>query len=798
MTFSHPRFLFLAGLGLLAVPAAHAQQYQKTATGLRLSTDSLTVEVQFYAPNIVRVLKFVKGHEADKKSLVAVLSPAPGPLKYADKNGLISLRSANTEARIEAKTGRVSFFTAQGQPLLSETAFSSRFTPKTDVGQPTYRVRQQFQLAPGEAVYGLGQHQDGHLNYRGQKVTLKQNNMDIAVPVLHSSKGYGVFWDNYSTTKFEDNAQATTFDSEIGECADYYVLNGGGTADGVVARYRQLTGQAPMFPRWTLGYWQSKERYKGQEELIDVVKKYRALKVPLDGIVQDWQYWGEDNDFWNSMEFGNPRFPKPQRMVDEVHELHAHQMISVWPSFGKKTKPYQEFAAKDMLFDFITWPRTPHVKVYDAFDPAARDIYWKYLNAGIFKLGMDGWWLDATEPDQIQPFDTDDDNETALGSLRKVRNAYPLMTTTGVYDHQRQTSEAKRVFILTRSAFAGQQRNGTMVWSGDVNSRWDVLAKQIPAALNLSLAGLPYWNSDIGGFFPSGTYPKGVSDPAFQELYTRWQQFAAFTSMMRSHGEFTPREIYRFGERGSWSFDAQAKFIDLRYRLLPYLYSNMWSVTHNAGTLLRALPMDFPRDPKVADLGTEYLFGPAFLVRPVTESQYVNRPDKNAPVPADFTQTKSVDVYLPTGASWVDFWTGKRQAGGQNVQRETPIDLLPLYVRAGSVLPLGPRQQYTGEKDGAPLEIRVYPGADGEFTLYEDENDNYNYEKGAYATIRMRWNDKTRQLTFEDRAGSFTGMQASRTFRVLVVDEQHGTGVGADDAPAKEVQYAGKKTTVKL
>ncbi|MBO0356459.1 DUF5110 domain-containing protein [Hymenobacter sp. BT186] len=788
----------LAGLGLLLTTAAHAQRYQPTATGLKLNTDSLTVEVQFYSPDIVRVVKYPKSRETEKKSLAVVLAPAPGKLKYSEKNGVATVGSASTQVLVNQQTGQVSFRTAKGQPLLSEKAYGSRFSAKTDVDQPTYRVRQQFQLAPDEAVYGLGQHQDGTFNYRGKQLTLKQNNMVIAVPVLHSSKGYGVFWDNYSTTKFEDNAQATTFDSEIGDCADYYVLNGGGTADGVVAHYRQLTGPAPMFPRWTLGYWQSKERYKGQEELIDVVKKYRSLGIPLDGIVQDWQYWGENNDFWNSMEFGNPRFPKPQRMVDEVHELHAHQMISVWPSFGKKTKPYQEFAAKDMLFDFITWPRTPHVKVYDAFDPEARDIYWKYLNSGIFKLGMDGWWLDATEPDQLTPFDTDDDNETALGSFRKVRNAYPLMSTKGVYEHQRQASEAKRVFILTRSAFAGQQRYGTMVWSGDVNSRWDVLAKQVPAALNLSLAGFPYWNSDIGGFFPSGTYPKGVSDPAFQELYTRWQQFAAFTPMMRSHGEFTPREIYRFGERGTWSFDAQEKFIHLRYRLLPYLYSNMWTVTHHAGTLLRALPMDFPRDPKTASLGSEYMFGPAFLVRPVTDAQYVNRPDKNAPVPADFAQTKSVNVYLPAGTTWVDFWTGKRQAGNQTVQRETPIDLMPLYVRAGSVLPLAPRQQYIGEKDGAPLEIRVYPGADGEFTLYEDENDNYNYEKGAYATIRMRWNDKARQLTFEDRAGNFPGMQASRTFRVVLVDEQHGTGLGEDNAPAKAVQYAGRKTSVKL
>jgi len=797
---SHPlsRGLFLASLGLALAPAAHAQDYQKTTGGLRLSTDSLTVEVQFYAPDIVRVLKYPKGRDAGKKSLTVTLPPAPGKLKYGEQNGLATVGSASTQVLVNRQTGQVSFRTTKGQPLLSEKARGTRFSPKTDLGQPTYRVRQAFELTPGEAVYGLGQHQDGHLNYRGQKVLLKQKSLDIALPVLHSSKGYGVLWDNYSTTNFSDAATGTVFDSEIGDCTDYYLLNGGGTADGVVARYRTLTGQAPMFPRWTLGFWQSKERYKSQDETVGVVEKYRALGVPLDGIVQDWQYWGEDNDLWNDMAFNNPKFPNPQGMVDAVHKLHAHQMISVWPSFGKKSKPYQELASKDMLFDFITWPRTPHVKVYDAFDPAARDIYWKYLNQGIFKLGMDAWWMDATEPDQLQPFDTDDDNETALGSFRRVRNAYPLVATSGVYEHQRQATSDKRVFILTRSAFAGQQRYGTMVWSSDVDSRWDVLAKQIPAALNLSLTGFPYWNSDIGGFFPSGQYPKGVKDPAFQELYTRWQQFAALTPMMRSHGEYTPREIYQFGERGTWAFDSQAKYIDLRYRLQPYLYSLMWQVTHQAGTPMRALPMDFPNDPKVSDLGSEYMFGPAFLVRPVTEAQYVNRPDRNVPVPPDFTQTKSVSVYLPAGANWVDFWTGQRQTGGTTLTRETPIDLMPLYVRAGSVLPLGPRQQYTGEKADAPLEIRVYPGADGEFTLYEDENDNYNYEKGAFATIRMRWNDKAWQLTFEDRAGKFAGMQDRRTSRVLVVDAQHGTGLGADDAPAKEVSYAGKKTTVKL
>jgi len=791
-------FKLVCSASLVLSIGAQAQQFQKTPSGLRLTTDSLTVQVQFYTPDVVRVLKYPKGKDDSKKSLVVLQAPAPGKLKYSEKNGVVTVSSGSTQALIDAKTGLVRFATAKGQPLVSEQALGSRFTAKKDLGAATYRVRQVFQLAPGEAVYGLGQHQDGHLNYRGQKVLMKQKSLDIALPVLHSSKGYGVLWDNYSTTNFSDAATGTVFDSEIGDCVDYYLLNGQGTADGVVARYRQLTGQAPMFPRWTLGFWQSKERYKSQDETVGVVEKYRALGVPLDGIVQDWQYWGEDNDLWNDMAFNNPKFPNPQGMVDRVHALHAHQMISVWPSFGKKSKPYQELASKDMLFDFITWPRTPHVKVYDAFDPAARDIYWKYLNQGLFKLGMDAWWMDATEPDQLQPFDTDDDNETALGSFRRVRNAYPLMATSGVYEHQRQATSDKRVFILTRSAFAGQQRYGTMVWSSDVNSRWDVLAKQIPAALNLGLAGFTYWNSDIGGFFPSGEYPKGVKDPAFQELYTRWQQFAALTPMMRSHGEYTPREIYQFGERGTWSFDSQEKYINLRYRLLPYLYSNMWGVTNRAGTLMRALLMDFPQDPKVTDLGSEYMFGPAFLVRPVTESQYVTRPDKNTPVPPNFTQTKSTEVYLPAGTSWVDFWTGRRHTGGQTIQRETPIDVMPLYVRAGSVLPLGPKQQYIGEKENAPLEIRVYPGADGSFTLYEDENDNYNYEKGAYATTELRWNDKARQLTLADRRGSYSGMPATRTFRVIVVDEQHGTGLGDERAPAKEVQYTGKKLTVKL
>lgn len=380
-------------------------------------------------------------------------------------------------------------------------------------------------------------------------------------------------------------------------------------------------------------------------------------------------------------------------------------------SFGPETGIYAELKSQNKLMVHETFPQNNGVKVYDTYDPVARDIYWKYMNKNMFSIGMDGWWLDATEPEHGPIKEGDLDFQTYLGSFRKVRNAFPIVSVGGVYDHQRQETSDKRVFILTRSAFAGQQRYAAQAWSGDVVSDWGVLRNQIPAALNISLTGIPYWNSDIGGFFSANKFPEGVKDPAFHELYVRWMQFATFTGMMRSHGTNTPREIFMFGERGYWAFDAQEKMINLRYRLLPYIYSTSWKITSEGGSLMRALFSDFPEDKKVLDLGDEYLFGKSILVAPVT------------------SETRSRSLYLPAGTQWIDFWTGEVQDGGREITRETPVDIIPLYVKAGAIIPVGPAVQFATEKPWDDLQLRIYPGANGEFTLYEDEDDNYNYEK---------------------------------------------------------------------
>jgi alpha-D-xyloside xylohydrolase len=395
------------------------------------------------------------------------------------------------------QSGKIIFMNLQNDTLLFDnlTNFSHNKKNEKDI----YSVKQTFVLSDEEGVYGLGQQQNGKLNQRGKKIMLRQENMKICIPFIQSTIGYGLFWNNYSPTLFEDNAEGMSFES-TGKNADYYFMYGK-TSDGVIGQMRQLTGEAPMFPLWTLGYWQSRERYTSQNELIDVVKKYRELGVPLDGIVQDWQYWSTDNAYWNAIEWGNPQFPNPKKMIDEVHQLNAHIIISIWPSFGPKTSIYKTFKEKNMLYDFESFPAQDSVKVYDAFNPEARDIYWQQIEKNLFSIGIDGWWLDATEPEHANVKDSDFDQQTYSGSFRNLYNAFPLVSVGGVFDHQRAKTNNKRVFILTRSAFAGQQRYGAISWSGDVDANWQSLEKQIPAALNFSMCGIPYWNSDIGGFF---------------------------------------------------------------------------------------------------------------------------------------------------------------------------------------------------------------------------------------------------------------------------------------------------------
>lgn len=777
--------------GMAAVPA-----YQIRGQAVVVKTKTLHLELQVFTPATVRILRFTTGAAAAKSSLSVTAKAAAASFAVTQSGDVLTVKTAQLNVQLNLKSGLVRFATLAGAPLLREVATDSLFTPTSDVGKPAYIVQQRFGLSKDEGLYGLGQFQDGVMNWRNHQVKLRQANQFIANPFLVSTAGYGILWDNYSTTTFRDNAQGASFASEIGDCIDYYFVYGR-NADGVVAGYRALTGKAPLFGKWVFGFWQCRERYKSQEELLGVVEKYRALRVPLDNIVQDWQYWGTDNNYWNSTEFGNPAFPQPRAMVDKVHALHAHLMISVWPSFGQKTAIHQELKQANLLYKFKNWPPDGGVRVYDAFNPKARDVYWRYVNKNLFSLGIDAWWLDASEPEQFDREGAMDSTQTALGSFKRMRNAFPLQHTKGVYEHQRAVSADKRVFILTRSAFAGQQRYGAAVWSGDIQGSWEVLRKQISGGLNFSLAGIPYWTTDIGGFFTGKTYPLGVADPAFQELYVRWFQFGAFSPLFRSHGTDTPREIYQFGAKGDWAFDAQAKFVDLRYRLLPYIYSQAWRVTAQGYTLMRGLAMDFAQDPKVYSIDNEYMFGPSLLVNPVTTAQYTQKnADAKQQGTADFSTIKSQTLYLPRSAGWYDFWTGERTPGGQSVTRPTPIDLMPLYVRAGAILPLGPVVQYAAEPSTAPLELRVYPGADAKFVLYEDENDSYRYEKGAYATIQFSWSEKTQQLSIGRREGRFPGMALARTFHVVFVRPAKGAGLASTERPDQVVHYSGAPITV--
>jgi alpha-D-xyloside xylohydrolase len=504
-------------------------------------------------------------------------------------------------------------------------------------------------------------------------------------------------------------------------------------------------------------------------------------------------------------------------MIRDVHQKHAHFMISIWASFGPKTKAYRQLDEKGLLFDFETWPQSgltfwpprmdypSGVRVYDAFSPVARDIYWQHLKPLLDK-GTDAWWMDSTDPDFFNPKESDYDHRAgANGTWRSLRNAFPLETVKGVYHNQRQVSDNKRVFIMTRSAFAGQQHYGSGMWSGDVASSWDMLRKQVPAGLSYSLTGCPNFNTDIGGFFCGSYNTKGSGsapqNPQFQELYVRWMQYALFCPVFRSHGADAPREIWRFGKCGEPVYDAIASQIRLRYRLIPYLYSTAWQVTSNHESYLRPLFSDFAADKRVWDMTDEFIFGRNILAAPILNPQYtqekVIREDAmtgwdhkdvktaNGELIVDWSAPKSITKYLPKGTLWYDFWTGKSYRGGQSVTLTTTLDRVPMFVRAGSILPLGPEMQYTGEKPWDNLEIRLYPGADGTFTLYEDEGDSYNYERGVYATIRFDWNNKTRRLSISERQGSYPGMLSTRQFTVIIPD---GT--------TKTIEYNGQQSTV--
>ena len=777
----------LAILSLCAANDAAAQQLQLNAA----STD---ISVEFYTPTIVRVVKRPAGSTATDERLV--VTARPEEVSVTTKG--ITISSGALTVKADPKTGALTFM-AKGRTLLREGKHSFEAC-SSGADRGAWQVAQSFTLDKEEAIYGLGTWQNGKMNRRGEHKRMEQSNLEDFQNVLQSIKGWGIYWDNYSPTQFDDDNQGMRLTSEVGRAIDYYFMFGG-SADGVIAQMRHLTGNVPMFPLWTFGYWQSKERYKTAAETEGVVSRYRQLQVPLDGIIQDWQYWGS-NYLWNAMDFLAEDFADGEQMIKNIHSQHAHFMISIWASFGPHTKAYRQLDEQGLLFDFETWPqsglshiwppRTDYpsgVRVYDAFSQKARDIYWQNLKR-LYDMGTDGWWMDSTDPDFFNPREADYAHKAGdgNGTWRSLRNAFPLATVKGVYEHQRATSPQtqKRVFIMTRSAFAGQQHYGSNMWSGDVTSSWDMLRKQIPAGLSFTLTGNPNFNTDIGGFFCGAYNTMGPGsaprNPQFQELYVRWMQYGLFCPIFRSHGADAPREIWQFGQKGEPVYDAIEDMIRLRYRLIPYLYSTAHQVTSHDESYLRPLFSDFASDKRVWNMTDELMFGRSILAAPIVEPQYTVT-DSIAP---DWKQPKTAVKYLPKGTRWYDFWTNQTYKGGQDINLQTALNRVPMFVRAGSILPLGSVMQYTGQQAWDKLEIRVYPGADGTFTLYEDEGDNYNYEQGVFSTITFSWDESRQVLTIGSRQGSFPGMLNSRLFHVVWPD---GT--------SKDIKYEGEEITVK-
>ncbi len=745
---------------------------QQDTDGVILAMGTGTLKVQVCSDSVIRVRYSPTATFPKQKELVVIKESWPAAQwTMQSTDDAVTLTTSLLKITITKKDGAIGYSEVNGGSLLQEASRS--LTPVKVNGEDTYRAESFISIyGSHEALYGLGQHQAGVWNYRGDSVDISQENSNIAVPLMLSSKGYGIFWNSTARSRFNNRfANYLYISSEVADVIDYYFLYGP-EFDKIIASYRDLTGQVPMFGKWAYGFWQCKNRYKSQDEILGVARKYRDLHIPVDNIVQDWFWWNRKGEF-----IFNKNYPDPKGMVDQLHSENFHLMISIWPFFEPGSTNYDYMQSKGWFVDKFKYAKPPYhtdaMAVYDATSPEARKYYWDEVNKGLFSIGLDAWWMDTTEPEtEGQEENILLGHKLAAGSGDRYVNAYPLLDTQGVYQGQRSASDKKRVFILSRSAFAGSQRNGVTAWSGDINSDWLSFRRQVPAGLNFALSGIPYWTTDIGGFvFGSPT------DPAFRELFIRWFQYGTFNPILRVHGTRNPDE----NELWSYGPDAQTILVNfdrLRYRMLPYIYSLAWKTTSEGYTPMRPLVMDFRNDTRAQNVGDQFMFGPAFLVNPVTD-------------PAATTR----QVYLPN-AKWYDFWEGSVVEGGHTASANAPLDRLPLYVRAGSILPLGPDEEWSTQKAADPIELRIYRGANGDFSLYEDENDNYDYEKGAYATIPLRWDDDGHTLTIGDRKGQFPGMLENRTFHVIFVNKDHGVGVSPADRVDKVVQYAGKQITV--
>lgn len=941
----------LLSSALLNVLLAEPPSYITTPDGVIVFTDPLitgtsnAVKLEVITDNIIRVMAAPGKEMTPTQSLVTVYSKRPGlSWDVIPSKDSLTLKTKKLTAIVDLKTGAVTFRDQTGKKILAEKQpLGRQFQPAVFDGKRHYTLTQAFQTTPSDAWYGLGQHQDGIINYRGQQVTFFQNNTEVAVPFLISNKNYGILWDNYSLTRAGDvrplhpladlqllskkgiagwltasyandkrkpqeiiteRAEAAInmeflgdsknqlpgeftpatgvvtwegslasylsgmhqfrftfggslkvwldgklvldhwrkawnpapalipfhfkkgekvpvriewipeggesylslkwqepltqaeqnsfgFCSEAGQQIDYYFIYGN-NMDEVIAGYRELTGKAPIVPKWALGFWQSRERYKTQDEILNTVDEFRKRKIPIDNIVLDWSYWKEAG--WGSQDFDETRFPSPDSMIGVLHKKYNTQiMISVWPKFYEGIPTYNEFDKNGWLYKRNIadrqrdWIGKGYVSTfYDAFNANARKGFWDLINKKIYSKGIDAWWMDASEPDILSNVDPGKRKSqmtpTALGSAAEYLNAYPLQNAKGIYEGQRSTDPNRRVFLLTRSGFAGSQRYAAAIWSGDIGSTWRDMKNQIAAGLNFSMSGLPYWTMDIGGFVVPEKFERPDADnlEEWRELNTRWYQFGAFVPLFRSHGQFPYREIFNIAPEAHPAYQSFLYYDKLRYRLMPYIYSLAGAAYHDDYTIMRGLAMDFPADTAVLNIGDQYMFGSSLLVNPVYEYKQRHR-----------------SLYLPKCAGWYDLYSGKWYAGGQTITAEASYERMPLFVKAGSIIPFGPELQYTAEKTADTITLNIYTGADASFNLYEDEGTNYNYEKGAFSIIPVKYNEATKTVTIGDRKGSFNGMLQKKTFRINFITPGGAKSLDFGSKCDKSASYKGKEITIK-
>ena len=781
------RLIVCAFASVITVAATQAKvvSFTKDKDGITCSLDKGLMKVKICLDNLVEVKYSSLPVSLDKSSLVVVnkWEKIPG-FTITEQPGEILISTDKLKIIINKADNSVRYTTLKGDLILSEDGLKGKsMSAATIAGIQTYNCTTQFISPADESLYGLGCHPEDTLaiNYKGRDQDMTIKYMTGAVPVLLSTRGYGIMWDNYSASQFYGAEEGNTrfrYVSESGNMTDYYFIYGP-DFDHIIASYRLATGAAPMYPKWAFGLFQSQDRYKSQAEVLSVKDNYRKNKIPVDCIVQDWFYW--EPDVIGSHRFWPERYPDPKSMVAELHKANIHAMISIWPVMAKGTANYNAMAKAGNLTTILWDNVMTHTfdNYYDAHSEKARKMYWDQARDSLISpQGWDAWWVDQCEPDNGTLLDERRKAVFASGKGIDFFNTYSLMHSTGLYDNWRKDIPGKRAFFLIRQAFAGSQRNAATLWSSDITCTWRAFKSQVPQGINACASGIPFWTSDIGGYHFHWA-PPDWSTADNRELFTRWFQFGTFSPVFRIHGK---------GERALFSdnWDAKTKSIllnydNLRYRLLPYIYSLSWKVTNEGYTIMRSLAFDFRTDPGIKSIPDQYMFGPAFLVNPVTERGKEKR-----------------SIYLPKSTNWYDFWTGKLIKGGQTIDAAAPVETIPLYIKAGSVIPMGPFLQYATEKPADPLEIRIYPGADGSFILYEDENDTYNYEKGAFSTISFKWDDARRQVTVGKRNGEFPGILKKRTFQIIIVDKNKGIGTGITEKPDKTVQYTGEEQVIKL